>query len=459
VTAGLETRYARTADGGHVAYQVLGDGPVDLVCVGYGNVISIDMRDEEPHFAHFERGLSSFSRFIRFDPRGIGLSDPIAREATRRVEHGVDELIAVLDAVGSERAALFAVGNTCHASLLMCAEHPERVSSLVLMHCYARLVWADDYAWGVPRASVDAFLDSVLDVDPSESTVDDVRMLAPSLASDVEYRAWWRKAGQRGASPATARAFLTSAFLADVRSTLPLVEVPTLVLHRTGNRLYSRRHSEYLAEHIVDARLVELPGIDVLPFAGDGDAVVDEIEEFLTGVRGSARADRILTTLLFTDIVGSTQLATSIGDEKWRVLLDQHDAMVRSELRRFRGREVKTTGDGILATFDGPARAIDCAKRIHHGARRLGLDVRAGLHTGEVDIRGDDVSGIAVHIAQRVSALAGPNETLVSRTVVDLVAGSDIGFDDRGESQLKGVPGSWQLFAVNPTPARHADSS
>jgi class 3 adenylate cyclase len=302
-------------------------------------------------------------------------------------------------------------------------------------------------------------LDSVLDLETSDSTIDDVRMLAPSLASDAEYRAWWRKAGQRGASPATARAILTSAFLADVRTTLPLVEVPTLVLHRTGNRLYSRRHSEYLAEHIVDARLVELQGIDVLPFAGDGDAVVDEIEEFLTGVRGSARADRILTTLLFTDIVGSTQLATRIGDEKWRVLLDQHDAMVRSELRRFRGREVKTTGDGILATFDGPARAIDCAERIHHGARRLGIDVRAGLHTGEVDIRGDDVSGIAVHIAQRVSAMAGPNETLVSRTVVDLVAGSGIGFEDRGESQLKGVPGSWQLFAVNQTPARPTDCS
>jgi class 3 adenylate cyclase/pimeloyl-ACP methyl ester carboxylesterase len=422
-------------------------------------MISIDMRDEEPHFGRFERRLSSFSRFIRFDPRGVGLSDPITAETSPSVERGVDDLLAVLDAVGSERASLFAVGNSSHAALLTCAEHPERISSLVLMHCYARLIWDDDYPWGVPRVGVDAFLDSVLDVQSSEATIDDVQMLAPSLASDPEYRAWWRRAGQRGASPATARAFLRPALLRDVRSTLPLIKVPVLVLHRNGNKLRPLGHSEYLAEHIEDARLVTMPGIDNLPFAGDSDSVVDEIEEFLTGVRGSAGAERMLTTLLFTDIVGSTQLATSLGDDRWRVLLDQHDAMVRSELRRFRGRQVKTTGDGILATFDGPARAIGCASRIHQGARRLGIDVRAGLHAGEVDIRGDDVSGIAVHIAQRVSALAGSNETFVSRTVVDLVAGSGIGFDDRGESQLKGVPGTWQLFAVQQSSGPGRDRS
>jgi class 3 adenylate cyclase/pimeloyl-ACP methyl ester carboxylesterase len=454
-----DTHYARTPDGGHVAYQVLGDGPVDLVCLGYGNMISIDMRDDEPHFARFERRLSSFTRFIRFDPRGIGLSDPIAPQTPRAVEDGVADLIAVLDAVGSKRAAIFAVGNSCHAGLLTCAEYPDRISSLVLMHCYARLVWADDYDWGVPRSSVDAFLDSVLDLDATEATLDDVRMLAPSLASDAEYRAWWRRAGQRGASPATARAILKTALLADVRSTLPLIKAPTLVLHRTENELYSRRHSRYLAAHIGNARLVELPGIDNLPFAGDSDAIVDEIDEFLTGVRGSAEADRVLTTLLFTDIVGSTERATNMGDAAWRVMLDQHDAMVRSELRRFRGREVKTTGDGILATFDGPARAIHCAEGIHHGARRLGIEVRAGLHTGEVDARGSDISGIAVHIAQRVSALAGPNEILVSRTVVDLVAGSGLAFDDHGESQLKGVTGSWQLYAVRLGPAQPAEHS
>jgi class 3 adenylate cyclase len=449
MSPGPATCYARTGDGGHVAYQVLGDGPLDLVCVGYGNVISIDMRDEEPHFRRFEGRLSSFSRFIRYDPRGVGLSDPIASGEPVGVKRGVDDLIAVLDAAGSRQASLFAVGNSSHTALLTCARHPDRVSSLVLMHCYARLIWANDYTWGVPREGIDAFLDSVLDVDASEATIDDVRMLAPSLASDAEYRAWWRRAGQRGASPATARAILRSALLADVRSTLPQIKVPTLVLHRTDNELRPRRHSEYLAEHIENARLVELSGVDNLPFAGDSDAVVDEIEEFLTGARGSAGSDRVLTTLLFTDIVGSTQLATSMGDDRWRVLLDQHDAMVRSELRRFRGVEVKTTGDGILARFDGPARAIECAGHIHDGAQRLGIEVRAGLHTGEVDVRGDDVSGIGVHIAQRVSALAGSNETLVSRTVVDLVAGSGIGFDDRGESELKGVPGSWNLFAVH----------
>jgi class 3 adenylate cyclase len=453
------TRYARTADGGHVAYQVLGDGPVDLMCVGYGNLVSIDVRDDEPHFARFEQRLSSFSRFIRFDPRGVGLSDPIAPGTPRSVEQGVDDVIAVLDAVGSERAALFAVGHSGQPALLSCAQHPERFSALVLMHCYARLQWDEDYSWGVPRASIDAFLDSVLDVDATEASVDDVQMIAPSLAADAEYRAWWRRAGQRSASPGTARAILSTAFLADVRNALPLIDVPTLVLCRTHSALISCQHSRYLAEHISEARLVELPGVDHLPFAGDSDTVVDEVEDFLTGARGSSEADRVLATLLFTDIVGSTERAAVMGDRDWRVLLDRHDAMVRDELRRFRGREVKTTGDGILATFDGPARAIRCAERIHSGARRVGIDVRAGLHTGEIEMRGTDVSGIAVHIAQRVSALAGPGETLVSRTVVDLVAGSGIVFEDRGASQLKGVPGSWHLFAVGTTTATSPEPS
>jgi class 3 adenylate cyclase/pimeloyl-ACP methyl ester carboxylesterase len=436
---------------------VLSEGPIDLVCVGYGTLVSIDMRDDEPHLAGFERRLSSFSRFVRFDPSGVGLSDPIAPATSRTVEQGVDDLIAVLDAVGSERAALFAVGYSGQTALLACAEYPERISALALMHCRARLVWADDYAWGMPRANVDRFLDAVVDVDATETSVDDVRLHAPSLASDAEFRAWWHRAGQRGASPSTARAILTATMLADVRTTLPLIDVPTLVLCRTGNEMFSPRHSEYLAQHIHDARLVELPGIDNLPFAGDSDAVVDEIEEFLTGVRGSSAADRALTTLLFTDIAASTERATAMGDAPWRVLLDRHDALVRSELRRFRGHEVKTTGDGILATFDGPARAIRCAESIQGGARRLGIEVRAGVHTGEVEMRGDDVSGIAVHIAQRVSALAEPNETLVSRTVVDLVAGSGIAFGDRGEFQLKGVSGAWHLFAVQPAPGPGAE--
>ena len=442
-----EIRYARNADGVHLAFQTLGDGRLDLVCVGYGNMVSIDMRDEEPHFRRFERRLSSFSRFIRFDPRGLGLSDPIAPGAPSSIEQGVDDLISVLDAVGSRRAALFAVGGSGLTALLAAAAHPDRVSSLVLVHCYARLLQDDDYRFGVPQHVLDGFLDNVLDVSGEAEESNDHATLAPSLRTDPEYRAWWKRAGQRSASPASARVMLTANFEADVRATLPLVGAPTLLVHRRDS-LFSIGHSRFLADNLPNAHIVELPGRDHLPYAGDSDALVDEIEEFLTGVRGGSVTDRVLTTVLFTDIVRSTEHAVRSGDRAWHDLLDRHDKMVREELRRFRGQEVKTTGDGVVATFDGPARGMRCAEAICAGARRMGIAVRAGLHTGEVEMRGDDVSGVAVHIAQRVSAVAGPSEVLVSRTVVDLVAGSGIRFDDRGEHHLKGLDGPWQLFAV-----------
>ena len=448
VTVRLETRYAKTADGIHVAFQAFGSGTVDLLCVGYGNMVSIDTRDEEPHFGRFERRLASFSRFIRFDPRGLGLSDPITPGTPSSIEQGVDDLISVLDTVGASRAALFAVGGSGPTALLAAATHPERVSSLVLINAYARVAWDDDYPFGVPQKYLDGFLDVVLDVsDDADGSFDDIDLLAPSLAADPEFRAWWKRAGQRGASPASARVMLTMTFGADVRATLPLVAAPTLVVHRTEHR-GSLALSQYLVDHISDARLVELPGRDHLPFAGDSDAIADEVEEFLTGVRGGSDTDRVLTTVLFTDIVGSTERATQSGDRTWHDLLDRHDNMVREELRRFRGQEIKTTGDGVVAIFDGPARGMRCAAAICAGARRLGIEVRAGLHTGEVEMRGDDVSGVAVHLAQRVSTLAGPSEVLVSRTVVDLVAGSGIEFDDRGEHHLKGFDGTWRLFAV-----------
>jgi class 3 adenylate cyclase len=448
MVAGPETRYAKSTDGVHVAFQTLGDGPLDLVCVGYGNMISVDMRDEEPHFRRFERRLASFSRFVRFDPRGLGLSDPSPPGTSTGIEQGVDDLIAVLDAIGSSRAALLAVGGGGSTALLAAAAHPDRIDSLVLIHCYARLQRDDDYPWGIPGPVLDRFLDGVLDVSGDADEPGDEMVLAPSLGADPEFRAWWKRAGQRSASPASARAMLTTMFGADVRTALPSVTAPTLALHRVDS-LFSVELSRYLVDHIPNARLVELPGRDHLPFAGDSDAVVDEVEEFLTGFRGVADADRVLTTVLFTDIVGSTERAVHSGDRDWHDLLDRHDDMVREELFRFRGREVKTTGDGILATFDGPARGMRCAQAICAGARRLGIEVRAGLHTGEVQLRGDDVSGIAVHLAQRVSALAGPSEVLVSRTVVDLVAGSGIEFEDRGEHELKGVGGRWRLFAVS----------
>ena len=444
---GAETHYARTPDGVHIAFQTFGDGPRDLVFVGYGNMLSVDIRDEEPHIRRFERRLASFSRFVRFDPQGLGLSDPIPPGGSAGIEQRVDDLIAVIDAIGSSSAALVGVGGSALTALLAAAARPERVSSLALIHAYARMVRDDDYPCGFPEELVDEFLEGVLDLSADAEEPDDALVLAPSLGEDPEFRAFWKRAGQRSASPASARLMLTMMFRADVRSALPSIQAPTLLVHRVDS-LFSVENSRYLAEHIADARLVELPGRDHMPFAGDSDAIVDEVEEFLTGVRGVADVDRVLTTVLFTDIVGSTEQAVTKGDRTWHDLLDRHDDMVRDQLRRFRGREVKTTGDGMLATFDGPARGMRCAQAICDGARRLGIEVRAGLHTGEVEMRGDDVSGIAVHIAQRVSALAGPSEVLVSRTVVDLVAGSGIEFEDRGEHELKGVGGRWRLFAV-----------
>jgi class 3 adenylate cyclase len=444
---GPESHYARTADGVHIAYQTMGDGPLDLVLVGYGNMISVDIRDDEPHIRRFERRLASFSRFVRFDPQGLGLSDPIPAGTPVSVEQHVDDLMAVLDAIGSSSAALVAVGGSGLTALLAAAQQPDRISSLALIHAYPRMVRDEDYPCGFPVEWADGFMEGVLDLSADAEESDDVVVLAPSLGEDPEFRAFWKRAGQRGASPASARLLLTMMFGSDVRSALPSIQAPTLLLHRIDS-VFSLGHSRYLADHIANARLVELPGRDHLPFAGDSDAILDEVEEFLTGVRGGADVDRVLTTVLFTDIVGSTEQAVRFGDRAWHDILDRHDTMVRGELRRYRGREVKTTGDGILATFDGPARGMRCAQAICTGARRLGIEVRAGLHTGEVEMRGDDVSGIAVHLAQRVSALAGPSEVLVSRTVVDLVAGSGIEFDDRGEHELKGVAGRWRLFAV-----------
>jgi class 3 adenylate cyclase len=450
MAGGPDIRYAKTADGVHVAFQTLGGGPLDVVCVGYGNMVSIDMRDEERHFDRFEHWFASFSRYIRFDPRGLGLSDPLGPAAPAGVEQGVDDLVSVLDAVGSQRAALFAVGGGSVTSLVAAAMHPERVASLVLVNGYARMPWAEDYPCGTRQEILDTFIDSVLDVAGEiPESIDDVRLLTPSLADDPEFRDWWKRAGQRGASPASARAMLTMMYRADARSALPLITAPTLLIHRTRSALPIEL-SRYLADHMPASRLVELPGPDHFPWAGENEALRNEIEEFLTGARIHADTDRVLAAVLFTDIVGSTERAAKSGDRSWHDLLDRHDRMIREELRRFRGHEVKTTGDGVLATFDGPARGIRCAQAICAGARRLGVEVRAGLHTGEIEIRGDDVSGIAVHIAQRVSAIAGPNQVLVSRTVVDLVAGSDIEFDECGEHELKGLGGRWQLFAARP---------
>jgi class 3 adenylate cyclase len=357
----------------------------------------------------------------------------------------VEDAIAVLDAAGSTRAAVFTWDFGGLIALMLCATFPDRVSHLVLYHAAACYLSAPDYPWGWPSADAESWIDWFCDPD-APSNVDRSARFA---AADPEMAAWWARAHRQAASPATTRAQLVSVVHSDVRPVLSTIATPTLVLCRPDDRTHRVEDGRYLAEHIPDAKYVELPGADNWYFAGDADAVLDEIEEFLTGTRSSRpAADRVLTTVVFTDMVASTASAAAIGDRAWRDRLDTHDAMVRRQLDRFQGREINTTGDGFLAIFDGPARAIHCGVAVRDGARKLGLEVRVGVHTGEVELRGDGIDGITVHTGQRVCATAQPGEILVSRTVVDLVAGSGITFNNRGEHQLKGVPGTWQLFQV-----------
>jgi class 3 adenylate cyclase len=429
-----------------VAYQIQGDGPIDLLALNSGCNVWID-RDDEPHWTRFDRRLSSFSRLIRFDPSGVGLSDPLVGGSTHTIEGWAQDAIAVLDALGSSRAALFGVAGGAAVAVVLSATYPERVCAQVLMHGTARAARDRDYPLGWPKEVIDHWVESVSDPSYQGDPIDDVVWIAPSLATNFEFRSWWKRAGER-ASPAAARAMDVCQLYVDVRAVLPLITTPTLVLHRVDNPFLPVGHGRYLADHIAGAKLIELPGKDQLPFVGDSDAVLDEVEEFLTGARGPTGVDRVLATVLFTDVVDSTKHAATAGDRRWRELLDDHDRMAERQVRRFGGRQVKTTGDGILATFEGPARAIRCGLALRDGARQLGVDVRVGVHTGEVERRGDDIAGIAVHIAARVQGCAQPGEVWVSRTVTDLVAGSGIVFDDRGEHSLKGVPRAWQLFTV-----------
>jgi pimeloyl-ACP methyl ester carboxylesterase/class 3 adenylate cyclase len=441
-----ETRYARSGDA-HIAYQVLGEDGPDLLYLSSGT-ISIDSIDDEPGFARFHRDLASFSRLIRMDLKGVGLSDPIDPSAPPSLEQWVGDALAVLDAAGSERAALCGVDEGALVAMLTAATHPARISALILLNAYPRLVRDVDYPQGLPAHLVERFAESVMPDDGSEGSFADLEVFVPSVASDPRFRQWWQRAGNRGASPATARALTRTRFESDLRPVLPVIQVPTLVVHRKDNRASLVGHGRYLAEHIPGARYVELPGVEHLPYVGDSDAIVTEIEEFLTGMR-RVESDRVLATIMFCDIVRSTDLVSELGDRRWHDVLDGYYAMIRRQLERFAGLEIKTIGDGLLATFDGPARAIRCAQAIRDGARQLSLDVRVGLHTGEVERMGDDIGGLAVHIGERVCGSAGAGEVLTSRTVVDLVAGSGITFSDRGEHELKGVPDRWHLYAVD----------
>jgi class 3 adenylate cyclase len=438
-----ETRYARSGDV-NIAYQVVGEGRLDLVYVP-GWVSNVEFMWSYEPFAYFLQRLSSFSRLILFDKRGTGLSDHVPTDQLPTLEQRMDDVRAVLDAVGSERAALFGHSEGGNMCLLFAATYPQRVTALALLAIYAKRLRSDDYPWAPTPEQREAEARQLEERGWGEV---DLGWYAPSRASDAEFTRWLGAWLRNGASPRAAAALLRMNSLIDVRDVLPMISVPTLMLHRVADRDVKIEEARYISERIPGARLVELPGdAHVIP-AGDVERLVDELEEFLTGVRPAAEPDRVLATVVFTDIVGSTERAVALGDRAWRDLLDSHHAIVRRELDRYRGREVDTAGDGFLATFDGPARAVRCACAIRDAVRKLGLEVRAGVHTGEVQIHGESVAGVAVHTGARVSALAAPGEVLVSRTVTDLTAGSGLMFEPRGEHELKGVPGTWQVFAA-----------
>ena len=433
------TRYAKSGDL-NIAYQVVGDGPLDLVLVP-GFVSHLDLDWAEPRYAHFLGRLASFSRLIMFDKRGTGLSDRPG--GLPDLETRMDDVRAVMDTVGSERAALFGYSEGGPMSILFAATYPERTSALVLYGTYAkRRDPDDDYPWAATWKQRQEYADQVEREWGSEA---DLGTMAPS--ADEAMVRWWRTRARASASPGAAKALILMNSQIDVRSILPSVQAPTLVLHRSGDLDSKAEEGRYIAERIPRARFVELEGDDHAPSV-DPDQILDEVEEFLTGVRRGPEPERVLATVLFTDVVGSTERASELGDRRWRALLGQHHAIVRRELDRFQGREVDTAGDGFLATFDGPARAIRCARAIGDGLRRLGLEIRAGLHTGECELLQDRVAGVAVHTGARVAAQAEPGEVLVSQTVKDLVAGSGIEFEERGTQVLKGVPGEWRLYAV-----------
>jgi class 3 adenylate cyclase/alpha-beta hydrolase superfamily lysophospholipase len=433
-----QTRYVEVG-GAEVAYQIVGQGPMDVIHVpGFNHV---DVRWEIPVWAAFMERLASFARLILFDRRGTGASDAVPDTAMPTWEEWADDVRAVLDAAGSQQSVVLAENDGGPTGLLFTAMHPERVAALILSNTSARRLRADDYPIGMAPDAVDDLVEMTRAV---WGTPDAVAMAWPSRANDPEFIELGAKVLRAFATPknaaAQARYIIESL---DAREALPLIQVPTLVLH-IPNLVYPVEQVRYLADHIDGAKFVELPVGDA--FVASSTPAMEEIVEFLTGERPEVEVDRILTTLLFTDIVGSTARAASLGDQAWRSLLDAHDRTVREQLRRFRGNEINTTGDGFLASFDGPARAIRCALAINEAVRPLGLDLHLGLHTGECEVRGDDLGGLAVHIASRIGSLARPGEVLVSGTVKDLVVGSKIEFVDRGEHQLKGVPGTWRLY-------------
>ncbi|HEX4116688.1 MAG TPA: adenylate/guanylate cyclase domain-containing protein [Solirubrobacteraceae bacterium] len=438
------TRYARSGDT-TIAYQVAGEGTLDLLFLP-GWISQIEQLWEASAVRRFLERLAVFNRLILFDRRGSGLSDSAGESYS--LEQEMHDALAVLDAVGSERAALLTYGLGGPVGTLLAANHPERIGALIMYASIARTTWAPDYDWAMPIEDRAEWTEQTLESwgEPGGPVLS---VMAPSMAEDITLATWFARLQRLAASPSQARILLNASAELDVRDVLPRVRVPTLVMHRSGDAAWDPRHSRYLAEHIADARHVELEGVDSLPFVGDSDAIIEEIEEFLTGTRSSGELARRLLTVMFTDIVDATARAAKLGDGRWRDLLAEHDTLVREQLVRFGGREVKTVGDGFLVTFDGPpTQALRCALAIVSAIQELGLEIRIGVHTGECELIGDDVGGMAVHIASRVGALAGPDEVLVSGTVFGTVVGGPFAFEDRGFHELKGVPGRWPLFAL-----------
>jgi class 3 adenylate cyclase/pimeloyl-ACP methyl ester carboxylesterase len=436
------TSYVTVGDS-QVAYQVLGDGPLDLVCfTGIGSHLEFIWEWAGP----FLRQLASFSRLILFDRRGTGASDPVALNAIPTWEEATEDVQAVLDAVRSEHAAIYAEADAGPIAVLFAATHPDRVSALVLGNTSARFVAGDDYPIGWPVDAAEVILDTFA---AQWGTAELVKLVAPDLAQDEELVELLARQWRSALTPRAAGALWRTLLEVDVRDALSSLQAPTLILHATESDIVPFSHAEYLADHIAGARLVACPGRAAGFIPVSYPATAEHIAEFLTGSTSPVAIDRVLTTILFSDIVASTSQLADVGDEAWRRVLDGHDRVVREQIRLYRGREINTTGDGFVVSFDGPARGIRCAQAITQALATLGLAVRIGLHCGECEVRGDDLAGLAVHIAARVGALAGPGDVLVSGTVKDLVAGSGIEFEDYGEQELKGVPGSWKVFALS----------
>ena len=440
-----QTRYARSQDGTSIAYQAVGDGPVDLMMTT-GALGNVELLWEVPAMADFLDQFAAISRLVIYDRRGTGLSDRPSESTT--MEAGLDDMLAVLDAVESEHAGLMGFMDSGASAALLAAQHPGRISAFVWYLPTPRCAVAADYPWGATQEDFLRQLTATEDSWGSDAAVTAYfERENPSLTADPALATQLAKALRLTASPATALTDMRIWYETDVRHVLPSIAVPTLVIDRDG---MIPEEGEYTASLIPGCKRVVLPGADALPFLGDTAAVVNAVREFLGVARPVPELDRVLATVLFTDVVGSTDKACEVGDARWKELLTKHNLAVRGQLARYRGVEVKTTGDGFLATFDGPARAVKCAQAICEAVKPLGLEVRAGCHTGEIELLDADVGGIAVHIGARVAALAGPSEVLVSSTVKDLVAGSGLSFRDRGEHELKGVPGSWRLYAVEP---------